>query len=49
MAVVLVHQGPSLTQDSYEEVVRLLTDGGGLHSRSDCSARPSARFSNRRA
>ena len=27
MAVVLVHQGPSLTQESYEEVVSKLTDG----------------------
>lgn len=27
MAVVLVHQGPSLTQESYEEVVRKLADG----------------------
>jgi hypothetical protein len=27
MAVVLVHQGPSVTQERYEEVVRKLTDG----------------------
>ena len=27
MAVVLVHQGPSLTQETYEEVVRKLTGG----------------------
>lgn len=27
MAVVLVHQGPGLTQESYEEVVRRLTGG----------------------
>jgi hypothetical protein len=27
MAVVLVHQGLSLTQEKYEEVVRKLTDG----------------------
>ena len=27
MAVVLVHQGPSITQERYEEVVRRLTDG----------------------
>jgi hypothetical protein len=26
MAVVLVHQGPSLTQEKYEEIVRKLTD-----------------------
>jgi hypothetical protein len=32
MAVVLVHQGPSITQEKYEEVaarVRKLTDGNG--------------------
>ena len=27
MAVVLVHQGPTVTQETYEEVVRKLTDG----------------------
>ncbi len=27
MAVVLVHQGPSVTQETYEEVVRKLADG----------------------
>jgi hypothetical protein len=27
MSVVLVHQGPSLTQESYQEVVRKLTGG----------------------
>ena len=27
MAVVLVHQGPTLTQESYDEVVRRLADG----------------------
>jgi hypothetical protein len=27
MAVVLVHEGPSLTQERYEEIVRKLTDG----------------------
>jgi hypothetical protein len=27
MAVVLVHQGPSVTQERYEEAVRKLTDG----------------------
>jgi hypothetical protein len=27
MAVVLVHQGPTLTQEKYEEVVRKLTGG----------------------
>jgi hypothetical protein len=27
MAVVLVHQGPTLTQEKYEEVVRKLADG----------------------
>jgi hypothetical protein len=36
MAVVLVHQGPSVTQESYEAVVRKLTDGNGsLESPSD--------------
>jgi len=27
VAIVLVHQGPGLTQESYEEAVRRLTDG----------------------
>lgn len=27
MAVVLIHQGPSFTQEKYEELVRRLTDG----------------------
>lgn len=27
MAVVLVHQGPSVTQERYEETIRKLTDG----------------------
>jgi hypothetical protein len=27
MAVILVHQGPTITQDKYDEVVRKLTDG----------------------
>ena len=27
MSVVLVHQGPSLTQEKYEEVVRKVSDG----------------------
>ena len=27
MAVVLVHQGPSITQERYEEVIRRLTGG----------------------
>jgi len=27
MPIVLVHQGPTLTQESYDEVVRKLTDG----------------------
>jgi hypothetical protein len=27
MAVVLVHQGPTITQERYEEAVRRLTDG----------------------
>jgi hypothetical protein len=29
MAVVLVHHGPSLTQERYEEVVKRLTGGKG--------------------
>ena len=35
MSVVLVHQGPSLTQEKYEETVRRLTDGKGLAAPSD--------------
>jgi hypothetical protein len=27
MSVVLIHQGPTLTQESYDEVIRRLTDG----------------------
>src|SRR4051812_6914479 len=27
MAIVLVHQGPTVTQENYVETVRLLTDG----------------------
>jgi hypothetical protein len=36
MSVVLIHQGPSLTQKSYEEIVRKMTGGdAGLKSPSD--------------
>lgn len=35
MAVVLVHQGPTLTQEKYDEVVQKLSDGGRLESPSD--------------
>jgi len=36
MTVVLVHQGPSITQERYEEVVRKLTNGKSrLESPSD--------------
>jgi hypothetical protein len=36
MTVVLVHQGPTITQERYEEVVRRLTDGKSrLESPSD--------------
>ena len=36
MAVVLVHEGPSVTRDKYEQVVRRLTDGKSqLDSTSD--------------
>jgi hypothetical protein len=36
MSVVLVHQGPTLTRDKYEEVVRKLTGGNNrLESASD--------------
>ena len=30
MPVVLVHEGPTLTQDSYDEVISRLSDGKGL-------------------
>jgi hypothetical protein len=33
--VILVHQGPGLTRESYDEAVRQLTDGKGLTSVSD--------------
>ena len=35
MPVVLVHQGAGLTRESYEETVRKLTDGKGVHSPAD--------------
>ena len=36
MAVVLVHQGPTLTQETYDEVVQRLSNGKGrLESPSD--------------
>jgi hypothetical protein len=35
MAVVLVHQGPTVTQENYEETVRRLTGGKTLESPSD--------------
>ena len=36
MAVVLVHQGPTLTQEKYDEVVRRFTEGkGSVESPSD--------------
>jgi hypothetical protein len=36
MAVVLVHQGPTLTQEKYDEVVRRFSEGSGrLESPSD--------------
>ncbi|MBV8943262.1 MAG: hypothetical protein JO321_14140 [Solirubrobacterales bacterium] len=36
MAVVLVHQGPTLTQDKYDEVVQRLSQGRGrMESPSD--------------
>jgi hypothetical protein len=36
MPVVLVHQGPTLTQDKYDEIVRRFSEGGGrLESPSD--------------
>ena len=35
MPVVLVFQGPTVTQERYEESVRRLTDGGSLEKPSD--------------
>ena len=35
MAVILVHQGPSFTQEKYEEIVRRLTDKDRMESPSD--------------
>ena len=35
MAVVIVHQGPTLTQERYDEVVRRFTDKGRMESPSD--------------
>ena len=35
MPVVLVHQGPGLTKESYEETVRRITGGKGLTSPAD--------------
>jgi hypothetical protein len=35
MPVVLIHQGPSLTREKYEEVGRKLTGGKSLESPSD--------------
>ena len=35
MAVVLVHQGPTLTQDRYEQIVRRFNESGRLESPSD--------------
>jgi hypothetical protein len=36
MAVVLVHQGPTLTQEKYDEVVQRFSGGrGGMESASD--------------
>lgn len=35
MAIVLVHQGPGLTQESYEEAVRRLTGKSRLESPAD--------------
>jgi hypothetical protein len=35
MAVVLVHQGPSVTQERYDEVVRKLSGKHGMESPSD--------------
>jgi hypothetical protein len=35
MSVVLIHQGPSLTREKYEEIVRRLTGKTRLESASD--------------
>ena len=35
MAVVLVHQGPTVTQENYDATVSKLTDGGKMESPSD--------------
>jgi hypothetical protein len=35
MSVVLIHQGPSLSRESYEEIVRKMTGGKSLESPSD--------------
>ena len=36
MAVVIVHQGPTLTQEKYDEIVRRFTEGRGrMESPSD--------------
>ena len=35
MPVVLVHEGPTVTKERYEETVRRLTDGKGLKSPAD--------------
>jgi len=35
LSVVLIHQGPTLTREKYEEIVRKLTGGKSLESPSD--------------
>jgi hypothetical protein len=40
MAVVLVHHGPSLTQERYEETVRRLTNGRAVRAPAGVSRRP---------
>lgn len=35
MAVVLVHEGPTVTQERYEQIVQRLTGGGKLESPND--------------
>ncbi len=35
MPVVLVHEGPTVTKERYEETVRRLTDGKGLKTPAD--------------
>lgn len=35
MPIVLVHQGPTVTQETYEEAVRRLTDGRGVTTPAD--------------